>query len=426
MPSIHAIAGELTVLFVPPSGSKVRPRNSWGEMGRWYGELTKDILSPSTAVQEKAKQLTAGIADRGEQMRAIARFVQREIRYVAIEIGIGGYRPHDPAEVLRLRHGDCKDKAALLIAMLRSIGVDARFVLVNTNRGTVVREVPSATFNHAIVALPAIAKGTTATIRAGESDLLLFDPTSMYVPFGSLPSYLSGNRVLVVTDGGGELVEVPLAKPDQTILRVAGHVALDLGGRLTGEISETRTGWIASDMRALLSSMTELQRTQYFERRLVRAIPGATLAKLKFENVDDIDRELVVSYSVDAPAYAKQTSGLIIFRPRVVGTTRDSIVDLSKRKCGYEFDGTSSEIDDIEITLPPSFKFDELPEKASVSLPAIRYSAESKVLENRLTYHREYEVRGVDVALANLPELNAALKKIITDERGSAVFRVKP
>jgi transglutaminase-like putative cysteine protease len=87
-------------------------------------------------------------------MQSLANFVQRDIRYVAIELGIGGWQPHPAPAVFSHRYGDCKDKATLLRSMLREIGIDSYHVVIYTERGAVTPQTPAHHgFNHAIIAV---------------------------------------------------------------------------------------------------------------------------------------------------------------------------------------------------------------------------------------------------------------------------------
>jgi transglutaminase-like putative cysteine protease len=70
-------------------------------------------------------------------MRAIAQFVQRDIRYVAIELGIGGWQAHPAADIFTHKYGDCKDKVTLMSSMLSEIGIESYYVSINTRRGAV-------------------------------------------------------------------------------------------------------------------------------------------------------------------------------------------------------------------------------------------------------------------------------------------------
>ena len=97
-------------------------------MGEWYHELTKPRVDASADLKQTVSSLTAARPTTLAKMQAIAGFVQQSVRYVAIELGIGGWQPHSASEVFTHRYGDCKDKTTLTISMLREIGVDACYV----------------------------------------------------------------------------------------------------------------------------------------------------------------------------------------------------------------------------------------------------------------------------------------------------------
>ena len=105
------------------------------------------------AMQQKVTELTAGISDPLKKMQVLAAYVQQQIRYVAIEIGIGGLQPHPAADVFKHQYGDCKDKATLLSAMLKLAGIDSYYVMIDTDRGIVNPDFPSLRGNHMIMAI---------------------------------------------------------------------------------------------------------------------------------------------------------------------------------------------------------------------------------------------------------------------------------
>jgi transglutaminase-like putative cysteine protease len=138
------------------------------------------------------------------KMNRLAQFVQHDIRYVAIELGIGGWQPHAAPEVFSHRYGDCKDKATLLSSMLREIGIDSYHVSINTERGSVTPDVPAhLAFNHVILAikLPDGLDDPTlvATLRDPKlGKILFFDPTDELTPFGQIAGNLQANYGLLV------------------------------------------------------------------------------------------------------------------------------------------------------------------------------------------------------------------------------------
>src|SRR5437879_13376014 len=112
-------------------------------MGIWYQWLTSGRRDASPELKQKAASLTASASTPSAKMKALGEFAQRDIRYVAIELGIGGWQPHPAAEVFTHHYGDCKDKATLMGAMLHEIGIDSYYVVINSERGPVAPETPA-------------------------------------------------------------------------------------------------------------------------------------------------------------------------------------------------------------------------------------------------------------------------------------------
>ena len=420
-PSSRALAGRVGIHFVPPAPSTVH--RTWGDVAKWFAGLAAPRLASTPEVQAKAKELTAGAAD---PVRALAKFVQRDVRYVAVEIGIGGYQPHAAPDVFRNRYGDCKDKATLLKAMLREIGIESYYVIVHTTRGVVDPEFPTIhSFNHVILAIAAPkAKDVHAVVnhpRAGA--LVLFDPTSTVTPFGYLPSYLQESRGLLVTGDGGELIDLPKHAPEANQLRRSAKLRLDGSGRLVGDVTEVRTGWMAAEMRSSLHPMTAQERVRFLEATLAYHLSNYTTSGVAFENLDDVESDLVIKYSINAQGYATHVADMTLVRPRVLGQKPESILDLAKRKYGYVTSGPSLQTDEIEIALPPNLAIDELPESVKLSTPVLQYSSQSNVKDGILRYNRRYALQSWFVAREALPELNKAFSEILADERASAVLK---
>jgi hypothetical protein len=223
----------------------------WEKVGGWYDRLTAEVPRSAETVRARARELTAGLAGRREKLEALLAFVRRQVRYVAVEVGIGGYRPHTPQEVLEKRWGDCKDKAFLLIDLLREAGVEAWPVLILADEdGRVDRDFPSPfQFNHLIVALAADGLGLTeAEPVAG--GYLFVDPT---LPVGALSWLHPGTQdqeALVVRGGKGELVRTPIRQQSES-RRLSVDVTLSPEGEATGEVRlelQGAAGWAYLDL----------------------------------------------------------------------------------------------------------------------------------------------------------------------------------
>src|SRR5204863_3613605 len=127
--------------------------NSWANIGKWYSGLTSDRRNPTPEITSTAQQLSSGKAGFWEKVSAAAAFMQGKIRYVAIEIGIGGFQPHAAGDIFQRKYGDCKDKVTLMSTLLKQMGIDSHYLMVHTGRGVVAENVPSTHFNHVILAI---------------------------------------------------------------------------------------------------------------------------------------------------------------------------------------------------------------------------------------------------------------------------------
>lgn len=124
----------------------------WAAVVDWALPLYQVKQPLPTELEQEIARLRA-IPAVDDQVRSALRFVQDEIRYLGIEMGISSHRPSAPGEVLRRRFGDCKDKSLVLCTLLRGVGIEAAPALVNTfSRREISARLPAPdAFNHVIV-----------------------------------------------------------------------------------------------------------------------------------------------------------------------------------------------------------------------------------------------------------------------------------
>ncbi|BDD03807.1 DUF3857 domain-containing transglutaminase family protein [Aureibacter tunicatorum] len=127
---------------------------TWKSVVDWAMPLyTLQNIAP--VIKEKVNEVKRQYPNKSDQITALIRFVQDEIRYLGFEDGIHGYKPHDPTQIFSQRYGDCKDKAFLLIHMLDELNVEAYAALVNSSNNKIFNYCqPSPyVFDHCIVVI---------------------------------------------------------------------------------------------------------------------------------------------------------------------------------------------------------------------------------------------------------------------------------
>ena len=254
-PSDSSLAGRMTVHYAGP-GIAFATDGTWKSIGEWYGNLTKDRLVATPEIAAKAAELTASKARLLRQdQEAIAEFVQKDIRYFAIEVGIGGYQPHAAADVFRNRYGDCKDKATLLSAMLSTVGIHAALVMVDTERGVVDPDAPSLVGDHMITGIEIPAGYTSPRLHSvvtGKTGrrYLIFDPTWDKTAFGQLEHNLQGGYGILMEGADSQAIAFPPLDPALNTIRRTAVMHLDSDGVLKGTVTDKHASAICPNTAA--------------------------------------------------------------------------------------------------------------------------------------------------------------------------------
>lgn len=430
MPPLQGLLSQLVVEPISPT-EQSRRLDSWHDVGVWYGGLTQGRRDPAPPLIQMVADLTASKATTLDKMHALADFVQKDIRYVGIELGIGGYQPHPAVTVFNNGYGDCKDKVTLLSAMLRQIGIESYYVLVNTERGSITEQTPSnLNFNHAILAVRIPADLQDPTIQAqvpvaGLGNVLIFDPTDEYTPFGYIRGRLQGDYALVVAPDGGSLVALPQSPTELRGIRRTGKLTLDEQGTLRGDVHEVRLGDEASQQRFTLQSVaSDTDRIKPVEALVADSFTTVTILKASVGNLHDDYRSLIWNYSLEAANYAKPAGNLLLLRPRVLGTdARDFLETKDTRTQAIEFNGPEQNTDDFEVTLPAGYQAEELPMPVDMDYGFASYHSHSELAGKVLRYSRRFELKDVSVPASKAEELRAFYRLISSDERKLIVLK---
>jgi uncharacterized protein DUF3857 len=425
MPSLQSLCARMAVAYLVPGDHSVAV-SSWNDLGLWYSGLISSRRTVTPEISEKTQELIAGKNDFDGKLRALTAFIQSQIRYVAIEIGIGGFQPHFADDIFRARYGDCKDKVTLLSTMLEQAGIHSHYVLIDSVQGIVSPTVPSPLFDHAIIAIelpkevPDHSYDSVVIAKDG-TRYIIFDPTDTYTSIGELRSDLQDSYGLLVTASKGELIHTPLLSPDLNTLSRTGHFRLNSDGELLGEIVETRSGDHAMEWRYSLGEANEQQRLHLFERHLSGSLQGFTLQKSDMEYLDKNQKNLVLTFKLAVPQYGKIRGPLILLRPRILGEESFSLEN-KPRQYPVELEGTSRETDTYEIEIPADYKVDDVPSPINIDMGFASYQSKFEVDGAKVRYWREFVIRKPHVAPDQAATLRHFEGMIGADEDANVVL----
>lgn len=424
-PAWGALASRMSLHFAAnevPEGDAL-----WAQIGNWYYNLAAPESEGGSGVAAEAKSIASTGDDFMVRLDKVADFMQKQIRYVGIEIGIGNLQPHPAADVFQKRYGDCKDKVTLMIAMLDAVGVRATWVSVDHRRGLIDPGAPSIAGDHVIIGIE-IPKGydnprlqAVVTAKTGKR-YLIFDPTNPYVPIGELPAYLQGGYGLLSAGSDSQIIALPILNPHVDAVQRTAKFALAPDGTLTGDVTVLRNGSLADDWRGTLAQDSDKEQRQLIERSLQQDFSSFTLQNEKAQNIGQLDKPLELDYSFTAPLYAKNAGALLLVRPRVVGSVAEGLDDKA-RKVPISFPAVGTWKDSFDVSIPAGYTVDDVPDPVNLDVGFATYHSEVKAQGNVLHYQREYVLKQVTLPAADYPALRKLEATITTDENSDAVLK---
>lgn len=353
---------------------------SWKEVYDWWWQLAKDKIQADPAIKDKVKELTGALKTEEEKIRAIYNFCARDIRYVAVEYGQAGYEPHQAADIFRNKYGDCKDQAILLVTMLKEAGCKAFPVLIATREAYNLNEdFPSMLFNHCIACV------------IFQEKIVFLDPTAETCPFGDLPDGDQGRKVFVCQEDDFKIADTPLYGAGHNLVKQVIKLKTNKDESITGEKDIYTFGvWDQGQRYWLLYTQPELIEAQLKERIQDFSI-GAKLENYSIENLEDLNKPVVLKYSFRGPEYFSVAGNLRIM-PQLSGLDL-SLVAREGRRYPIDFSFLESEEKSFEIEIPDSFRIKYVPENVSQDSPWMKFSGEYSRKGTTLTFWQKTEFK---------------------------------
>lgn len=428
-PSAANLAPRIAVNYMPdPKSQSVgRVFADWKDVSRWATAMHEPQVIIDDNIAGKARELTANAKTEFEMIRAIGAFVQ-SLQYISIDIGVGygnGYKPRSSTMVLSRGYGDCKDKANLMRALLKSLKIDAYPIAIYSGDPSFVRaQWPSPRqFNHCIIAVRVsdATKASTVLDHPTLGRLLIFDATDPFTPVGDLPDYLQGSNALIIAGDNGGLAEMPLTPPESDLLERNIEASISADGEIKGTIRERAQGQTSTVFRRELRELSAGDYRKAIEGWLTRGASGAQAAKIEpKDRPEDASFDLNVEFS--APRYAQIMQGrLFVFRPVFVGRRRDVEFTEAKRNSPIEIDSAAMS-ETASFSLPAGFVVDETPDPVDLVSPFGRYSTKYEVKGQQLVFTRKLVTKRSLVPADKYDSVRAFYAKIRDAEQSPVVL----
>jgi cellulose synthase operon protein C len=375
---------------------------SWDDLAHWQNSLIEDQFEIDDPIRNKTRDLVRDAATPIEKMEKIYRFVVREIRYLDHDVGIFGKKPDKAIQIFANRFGDCKDKATLMIAMLKEIGIAAAYAGVRTrDQGPVFWEVPNAQTNHIITYVPK---------QPGIDVPLFVDGTSQFGHFLYLPDQDQDLEALVLDGKGYQVLKTPLLPPEtsSSVVSLTGRIEPRDSLVLSG--SETWTGWYAASHRALFN--VEGKRSENLAKELGYRYPGARLQSAEFEEMDSLSESAKAKYQLAIPGRVRQegeTRRVNLWWP--LNTSR-TLASVPERRYDLFLGSRWASRTNISLEIPQDHRVKTLPSAAEIKTDLLDFELRCRQEKNQVICERSFTIKARDIPKDRYPELRTLCGEI--------------
>jgi hypothetical protein len=351
---------------------------NWQEFGKFIQTLTagRDMLPD--AIKQQVHALADAKQTNREKVEVLYEFLQKNTRYISVQLGIAGWRPYEASHVAKNRYGDCKALSNYMFSLLKEVGIPSYYavILSGSDEEDIVTDFPSSQFNHAILCVPL------------EKDSIWLECTSQDQVPGYMGSFTGNRHAVIVTPEGGKLVRTPSYGLKENVQVTKVKAVVDDAGNMSVEQVADYSGLMQEDYHDMINNLSKEKLKEYLNEN----IDLSTFDIIDFKYTQDRKRIPVVHefLKLSVSNYAQISGKRIFLNPNLTNRGGGKLPP-GERKYAVKLWNAYTEVDSVEITVPAGYKPEAVPAAQSLESKFGKYSASYKVDGNKIVYYRHFE-----------------------------------
>lgn len=382
---------------------------SWQDYGRFIQTLNqgRDVLPD--AVRQQVHALADGKQSTREKVEVLYDFLQKNTRYISVQLGVGGWRPFEAGYVAKNKYGDCKALSNYMYALLKEAGIRSHYAVIRAgdNVDEIVSDFPSSQFNHAILCVPL------------EKDSMWLECTSQDQVPGYMGAFTGNRNAVIVTPDGGRLVRTPVYGLKENVQVTKIKAIVDEAGNMTVEQNADYTGVMQDDYHGLINNLSKDKLKEYLNEN----IDLSTFDIVDFRYSQDRKKIPVVHeyLKLSVSNYAQISGRRIFINPNL--TNRGGL-KLSPEPSKYPMliRNAYSMVDSVEISVPAGYRPEAIPSAQAIESKFGKYHAFYKVDGNRIIYYRYFERYNGLFENSTYPEVVKFYEQVFKNDRSRVVL----
>lgn len=351
---------------------------TWNDFGKWMNtDLLSDVNVIPEATLNKVRSLISEETTNEGKAKKIYQYLQDKVRYISIQIGIGGWKPLPASDVDKLSYGDCKALTNYTKALLDAFDIPSYYtILYGDKSGTdIMEDFVSIQGNHVILGVP------------DGDNITWLECTSQSLPYGFIGSFTEDRDALILTPDGGEIVRTRVYTTDENFQENIGNVTLASSGKISANLIRT-SGGTQYENKYLLPKKKK-DEIEIFYKKSWGHINGFSISENTFN--DNRDEVLFTeALKLEIPAYVQAVSDGFLFAPNLFNQLSYIPPKVENRQQPLKIHSGFLDVDTVSIQLPKDYIAEGIPEPVAISTIFGSYKSAITVSDSHeLTYTRE-------------------------------------
>lgn len=353
--------------------------STWQNLGKFILALNdgRDVLPEQ--IKKEVHTLTDGVSDKREKIKVLYEYLQKNTRYISINLGIGGWQPFDATYVATKRYGDCKALSNYMRSLLKEAGIASNYVLVKSGEGRrgLWEDFPGPYFNHAILCVP------------DARDSIWLECTSETGSAGFMGSHTGDRQALLIAEDGGHVVWTPRYSAAENVQRRRVDASIDADGNLVADVHTVFTGIQQELQHSLIHDASKEEREKYLNRAL--GLPTYKVDKIEYTEQKQAIPVVVENLHIQSVSYASVSGRRLFITPNLFNRTRTKLQVDKPRKYDIKYSYSYIDIDSVFISIPQGYMPEALPKPISVNNKFGNYSISFAIESDKIKVIRVCE-----------------------------------
>lgn len=371
------------------------------DLFKWYSGYLDSLDHRHTSdMISTVAQLTENCSSEKQKVANIYSWVQKNIKYIANEYGLGGNVPRNGYQIFEKRYGDCKDMANIIIELLEIAGIKANYTWIGT------RELP---YSPKIFPSSFCADHMIATYY-GNDGVYFLDATNPHNQLGLTSSFIQGKEAFIKkSDTEYEILTVPIVTADTNVVTDSINITID-NEQVTGKGVLNAGGYYCSNLKQALNKIEDSQDKTKFCLSYLRK--GNNKFALNDYNISSSNTNLLFDYSFSVPDYVKQNNDELYVNVNFSQTYRDFELFKDDRKFPYEIHFTFIVKEKCVLNIPDKYEVKYIPEASQFTADGFSCWVKYKKTGNQILYELQIRCDKIQINPTQFADWNKMIKQL--------------